>query len=475
MNFFQSFTKMVTDTGAAIGSAASQASQAVVETAVGTGEAVGSAASQAGQAVVETATEVGGAIGSAAAQASQAVVETAVGTGEAVGSAASQAGQAVVETATGVSGAISSAAAQASQTVVKTAVGAGEAIGSVASQAGQVIVETAPGVSSAIGGGAVQAIQVAGQAMAIAGNNPQLQQAIKSLNQSWLTSLIEQVDVVKAETVVRKLQQENPDEQPRQIAHRLMLEKAVYAGVTGLASSLVPGAAAMTFAVDWSATAALSAELVYQVAAAYGLNLKDPERKSEVLTIFGLALGGGTAIKAGLGLLRSVPVAGAMIGVSSNAVMIYALGYNACRFYEAKQNPLIIEATIASTQSESEKYLETGITQEVVMDQILVHVVLAGHPGKTWEEILPELQTLNLSPGSLEAIAAQIESPSSLETLLDQLSRDFAIPLLAQCHKVAQLDGATTPEEAKIIDTISQKFGISLDSLKESHHQLVMA
>ncbi|BAT56273.1 hypothetical protein NOS3756_52760 [Nostoc sp. NIES-3756] len=31
-----------------------------------------------------------------------------------------------------------------------------------------------------------------------------------------------------------------------------------------------------------------------------------------------------------------MPLAGAVIGASSNAVMIYALGYTACQFYEAK-------------------------------------------------------------------------------------------------------------------------------------------
>ncbi len=35
-----------------------------------------------------------------------------------------------------------------------------------------------------------------------------------------------------------------------------------------------------------------------------------------------------------MGLLRNVPVAGAVIGASTNAAMIYALGYGACRFYE---------------------------------------------------------------------------------------------------------------------------------------------
>ncbi|OUL22899.1 hypothetical protein BV378_23615 [Nostoc sp. RF31YmG] len=190
---------------------------------------------------------------------------------------------------------------------------------------------------------------------------------------------------------------------------------------------------------------------------AYGMNLKDSERKAEALAIFGLGLGGKTAIKAGLGLLRNLPVAGAVIGASSNAVMIYALGYAACQFYEAKQNPLTLQATLVDAQIESEKYLEAAISQEKIMDQILVHIVLAGNPNKSWEEILPELQTANLSPASIDAIAANMKSPPSLETLLKQVNSDFAVPLLAQCHKIAHLDGVITAAEAKVIETIKQK------------------
>jgi hypothetical protein len=91
------------------------------------------------------------------------------------------------------------------------------------------------------------------------------------------------------------------------------------------------------------------------------------------------------------------------------------------------------------------------------MDQILVHMILASHPEKTWTEILPELKALNLNPTSLDAIAKNIKSPQPLETLLNQLNRDFALPLLAQCKKIAQLDNQITPAEQKIIEAIASK------------------
>ncbi len=102
MNIFQSVTKIVKDAGGAIGSAASQASQTVVETATGVGGAIGDAASQVGQVVVETAVGVSETIGGTASQAGQAVVETTVGVGGPIGSAASQAGQAVMGIAVGI-------------------------------------------------------------------------------------------------------------------------------------------------------------------------------------------------------------------------------------------------------------------------------------------------------------------------------------------------------------------------------------
>ncbi|MDJ0677891.1 MAG: hypothetical protein QNJ36_21325 [Calothrix sp. MO_167.B42] len=341
--------------------------------------------------------------------------------------------------------------------------GVANATGGAMVQAGQAVHRTAVGVGEAIGGAGMQTSQVAGQVLGIVGNNPVLKAGIKSLNQDWLHPLIDNIDIEKAQTVVKKLQQEHPNDKPEEIAHHLMLEKAVLAGGTGLTSSLAPGQAAAMFAVDWVATAALSVELVYQIAAAYGMDLENPERKGEAIAIFGLGVGGKTAIKAGLGLLRNLPVAGAVIGASSNAVMIYALGYAACQFYQAKENPLTLEASLVDAQIKSEKYLEAAISQEKIMDQILVHVVLAGNPDKSGEDILPELQTANLSPESLKAIATHIKSPPPLETLLEQINGNFAVSLLAQCQKIAQLDGVITQEEAQVLALINAKLSVVPD------------
>lgn len=313
-----------------------------------------------------------------------------------------------------------------------------------------------------------QATHTAGEVVSHLGDNWLIRKLAGVLNLNWLIGVSDNVDLAKAEAEVQTLQRQHPQESPSEIAHRIMLDKATKAGGIGLASSLLPGQALALFAVDLAATTQLQSEMLYQIASIYGLDLKEPARKGEVLAIFGLAFGGSRLLKAaGLGLLRNVPFAGAVIGASSNATMIYSLGYAACRFYEAKldeSTSLTSQETLSQLKQQSENYLQKAIAQEAIMDQVLVHMILASHPMRTWSEILPQLQSLNFTSSSIEAIAKNIKSPQPLDTLLNQLNRDFAVPLLAQCHRIAQVDGKMTPEEQKVLKAISSKFDINVRS-----------
>lgn len=305
-----------------------------------------------------------------------------------------------------------------------------------------------------------------GKALSFIGENPVIKKFTQVFKAQWLLNLIGQVDVEKAESLVRKLQQEYPDESPNEIAHRIMVEKSLDAGGIGLVSSIVPGLALALLGVDVVATTALQAEMVYQIAGAYQMDLKDPARRGEVLAIFGLSLGGSAALKGGLGVLRNLPVAGMAIGASSNAVMLYGLGYAACRFYEAKTNPMTQEATTQAIAEENQEYLERAIAQKDVMDRILIHQILASRPDTSWADILPELEQLNLTTESLKAIEAEIEHPVPLPELLILLDRDFAYPLLAQCCRIAQIDGVITDKEQQVMEAIAHHFQIDLQEVQ---------
>lgn len=330
---------------------------------------------------------------------------------------------------------------------------------------GNATVQAACGAGEAIGSVAVNTTHGLGCVTDMVNNSPLLQPLTKALKIELL-EIVDQIDIVKAETEIQRLQQKYPNESPSEISHRVILEKAIYVGGTGVATSIVPGMGLGLIAVDLTVTTAIQAEMVYQIAYAYGFDLQEPARKGEVLGIFGLAVGGGQALKAGLGFMRNVPLAGAVIGGSTNAVMLYSLGYAACRFYEAKLAPETMETALETAEVNTQKYLKSTIAQQAIMDQILVHVILAGNPGKTWEQILPELKAANLSPGSLEIIQKNIKSPPSLEKLLAQVNDEFAISVVAQCQKIAELDEVITPQEKKVLELISKKLKVDLAAVE---------
>jgi uncharacterized protein (DUF697 family) len=367
--------------------------------------------------------------------------------------------QAVSQAGTSVSGAMTSTAnslgdkaARTGSTIAATAKNVGGAVGQAASTAGTMTLAAAQKVPEGLGSIAT-----------IVTDNPQLRLVTKHLKiDHLLYGLIDQVDIDRAQSYVQKLQTKYPTETAYQIAHRLILKKAIYAGGTGFASSFVPGAAASLFALDLAATLALQAEMLYQIAAAYQLDLHEPARKGEILAIFGLTLGGNSGIKAGLGFARNLPTVGAVIGASSNAVLIYTLGQAACQFYSAKSSPLESVALLKETQSETERYLRFAIDQEIVMDQILMHVIWAGDPGKTWIDLLPDLTKYQFSDASIEAIKASASSPPALATLLDQMNPDFAASLIAQCQRLAHVDDILTTEESATLEQIIQSFGFKL-------------
>ena len=91
--------------------------------------------------------------------------------------------------------------------------------------------------------------------------------------------------------------------------------------------------------------------MVYEIAAAYGLDLDEPARRGEVLAIFGLSLG-ADVLKTGLTVVEIIPGIGAVVGASTNAAMLYVLGQTACRFYEQKTDQTDISLMQQNTDTD---------------------------------------------------------------------------------------------------------------------------
>lgn len=153
----------------------------------------------------------------------------------------------------------------------------------------------------------------------------------------WFLAALGQVDVDKVQSEVLQLKQQYPSETAEQLAHRVIVDASLKAGGVGFVTNFVPPLALMLLALDVAAVSALQAEMLYRIAAVYGFSLQDPTRRGEVLAIFGLSVVGSSAIKVGTSVVELIPVIGTVVGVSSDAVLLYSLGQAACQFYEAKK------------------------------------------------------------------------------------------------------------------------------------------
>jgi uncharacterized protein (DUF697 family) len=180
------------------------------------------------------------------------------------------------------------------------------------------------------------------------------------------------VDLDAAKTAVERLQNRYQGKEPRQIARILILHKCCQAAGV----ELVKGIPAVNellnglVGVDLPIVTILSAEMIYQIAAIYGLDIQAPERKLEVLAAFGVALLGERAIKVGLDWLKYGLMPGQLISASTKALMIYALGNAACLFYEAQVNhhinPLNSPAAFDDLRQDSQDYLKYATSENEI-------------------------------------------------------------------------------------------------------------
>lgn len=361
---------------------------------------------------------------------------------ETVNNATTQAGQSVIETATSIQGNVDTL----SHTILQ---GGKQAFGNLFNRK-DTVKKTTPNPTPR--GGAV---------LDLLNNNPLLKPLLKNLNVNKILEIIEQVNLDQVKINVQQLKTQYPHESSSQISHRVIVAKVLDLGTSEIATKFVSERMSSLMGVEPANRQTLEFEMIYEIAYAYGLEIDDPLRKDEVLTIFSLALGGNLALKLGLGLLGDVPLAGTIISVSSNAVILYALGYAACRFYESDFYQDCKETTLKRVQIASQNYLEIAIAQEAIMAQILVHLILVRNSEQTWQEILPQLQNLSLSAHSLEIISKTVDSPPPLNYLLQQLNTDFALALLAKYQQIVSLDGVKTPQEEQIINAIQERIKTS--------------
>ena len=288
--------------------------------------------------------------------------------------------------------------------------------------------------------------------------NPILQSADRIIGLDWIMTFLGKVDKEKIRATVAQVRSQHPDESPEEIAHRLIIEKAWSGGRLGLLTNIIPPIAALFLGVELVATTKLQTEMVYEIAAAYGLDLDEPTRRGEVLAIFGLSLG-ADVLKTGLTIVEIVPGIGAVVGASTNAAMLYVLGQTACRFYEAKGD----RAEFASMQQQTDNDWQTALEQSKIMDRILAQMVKVSYFDCNWSEVLPTIR--EISPSSIDTIAVNFQREENLDLLLDRLLPEFAPATLNKCYDIAMSTGKITVTEQEILSQIAIKFDLDLSAL----------
>lgn len=181
-----------------------------------------------------------------------------------------------------------------------------------------------------------QATKFAGDTIAPIADLPFIRFATGVPGLSWLLAALGQVNAEKIQTAVADLRAQFPLETNEQLAQRVITQTTLRAAQVGLLTNIIPPVATLLFAIDIGAIAALQAEMIYKIAAIYGFASTDSTRRGEVLAIWGIFTGSSGTLKSGLSFLEVLPGAGTAIGITSDAAIIYGVGFLACRYYETK-------------------------------------------------------------------------------------------------------------------------------------------
>lgn len=167
---------------------------------------------------------------------------------------------------------------------------------------------------------------------------PMIQFATALPGMKWLLAALGQVNVESVRSQVDELRSQYPEDSRRALAQRVMAETALKAAGVGLATNIAPPIAIALTLVDIGAVAALQANMIYRIATIYGYSPTDHDRRGEVLAVWLLSSTTAGVVKSGLSIAEWIPGVGAVLGIATDASLIYSVGYFACRYYETKRS-----------------------------------------------------------------------------------------------------------------------------------------
>lgn len=185
----------------------------------------------------------------------------------------------------------------------------------------------------------------------------------------------------KAREIVKKLQQDYPYETSRQIANRLIQEKALFATITGplpILTAGIPkvGLLASKMVVEFLNVRGLLVEMIYQIGVSYGF---DEFKEGDYLVIFTLSFRSEKLAKLGMEFLLEDSIPEPIIPAVTNMFMFLSVGYAACEFYEAKAkgvaSPIASLKEFTALEEKIAVYLEEVISAQTTIEATVVQAV----------------------------------------------------------------------------------------------------
>ncbi len=155
---------------------------------------------------------------------------------------------------------------------------------------------------------------------------------------SWVAAALGQVNLEAIAQEIDTLKHHQPAASSDELAQTVIQTATLQAGGIGLATNFLPPLAITLFAVDMAAIATLQVELIYKLAAIYGYDIQEQSRRGEVLALYAGCAGGSTLLKSGLSFPEIIPVIGTVIGVSSDAAILWTIGQAAHQYYKIKRS-----------------------------------------------------------------------------------------------------------------------------------------
>lgn len=146
---------------------------------------------------------------------------------------------------------------------------------------------------------------------------------------------IEQIDLDAVEKFVTLVLTKFPNATPEQMTQRLLRRQLLRVSRTSVVMSVVPSKMAESVGVDHVEIALIQAEIIFQIAVAYGFELQVPECKNEAFAILDRVLRANRLARIGLSATQMIPVAGGFINTGTDTYLVYQIGNTAQQFYKS--------------------------------------------------------------------------------------------------------------------------------------------